>query len=488
MTWAGRFGLCWVAEYATVCTGVGLPHDMGRPVWAVLGCGIRNGVQRSRDAGGRGWFGLCWVAEYATACSAVGLLAGVAGLGCVGLRNTQRCAAIQGAVLKMSLEQRRARLALRHRLAGPAPGPTNAVNSLVAIHSSDPVTVYLSIWARVPGFEVTDLERLLYVERTLVRHWAMRRTLWVVDRTLLPHLISSSTRSIGEKERRRTAKLIEAGGVAESGEAWMKDALPKTLDAISRHEALFTRDLTREIPELADKITFTNQAGRVMGTTGMGSRALVQLGMESKVVRARPAGSWVSGQYSWAEIESWLGRPVEEIPVEKASARIVDEWLRAFGPGTEADLKWWTGWTLRQVRRALTDVGAVEVDLGDDGVGLAHPEDLDDVAEPEPWVALLPSLDSTTMGWKQRHWYIGDHHRTLFDRNGNAGPTVWVDGRVVGGWAQRKDGEIVYELFEDVGREAEAAIEARRLELAGWLGDVIVTPRFRSPHDKALAP
>jgi hypothetical protein len=362
------------------------------------------------------------------------------------------------------------------------------VNSLVALHSSDPVTVYLSVWARVPGFEVPDLERLLYVERSLVRHWAMRRTLWVVDRDLLPHLISSSTRSIGEKERRRTAKLIEGGGVADSGESWMEDALPKTLDAIRRHGEVFTRHLTRDIPELAEKIVFTNQAGRVMGTTGMGSRALVQLGMESKVVRARPAGSWVSGQYSWAEIESWIGGPVEEVSIEEASARIVDEWLRAFGPGTEADLKWWTGWTLQQVRKAVAHVGAVEVDLGDDGVGLTHPEDLDDVAEPGPWVALLPSLDSTTMGWKERDWYIGNHHSTLFDRNGNAGPTIWVDGRVVGGWAQRKDGEIVHELFEDVGMEAEAAIERRCQELEGWLGDVTITPRFRSPHDKALAP
>jgi hypothetical protein len=268
----------------------------------------------------------------------------------------------------------------------------------------------------------------------------------------------------------------------------MQATLPETLDAIRRHGEVFTRNLTREIPALAEKIVFTNQAGRVMGTTGMGSRALVQLGMESRVIRARPAGSWVSGQYSWAEMESWLGSPVEELPVDMAAARIVGEWLRAFGPGTEADLKWWTGWPLRQVRKAVADVGAVEVDLGDDGVGIALPDDLDDVPQPEPWVALLPSLDSTTMGWKSREWYIGEHHHNLFDRNGNAGNTVWVDGRVVGGWAQRKEGAIVYGLLEDVGTAARDAIDARCEELCRWLGDVVVTPRFRSPHNKALAP
>jgi len=388
----------------------------------------------------------------------------------------------------MSRDQRRARLALRHRLSRPASSSDEVANSLVAVHSSDPTTPYLSMWARVPGFAVTDLETCLYEERSLVRHWAMRRTLWVVDRKLLPHLISSSTRPIGEKERRRTAKLIEDGGVADCGEVWMQENLPKTLDAIRRHGEVFTRNLTREIPALAEKIIFTNQAGRVMGTTGMGSRALVQLGMESRVIRARPAGSWVSGQYSWAEMESWLGSPVEELPVDMAAARIVGEWLRAFGPGTEADLKWWTGWPLRQVRKAVADVGAVEVDLGDDGVGIALPDDLDDVPQPEPWVALLPSLDSTTMGWKSREWYIGEHHHNLFDRNGNAGNTVWVDGRVVGGWAQRKEGAIVYGLLEDVGTAARDAIDARCEELCRWLGDVVVTPRFRSPHNKALAP
>ena len=67
---------------------------------------------------------------------------------------------------------------------------------------------------------------------------------------------------------------------------------------------------------------------------------------------------------------------------------------------------------------------------------------------------------TTTMGWKERDWYLGAHGPTLFDRNGNAGPTVWWDGRVVGGWSQRRDGEIVYRLLEDVGSEAERAVAA----------------------------
>lgn len=373
----------------------------------------------------------------------------------------------------------------RHHLAGGAPGADLTTESLVAVHSSDPATVFLSMWARVSGFEVADLERLLYEERSLVRHWAMRRTLWVVRREMLAVVVHSSTQAIGEKERSRTIRLIEAGGIAEDGEAWLEAVIPKTLESIGAHGEVLTRRLSREIPELGDKIVFENKAGRVLGTTGTASRLLVQLGMESRVVRTRPTGSWVSGQYRWAVLEDWLG-PIDPMSRREASAGLIGAWLASYGPGTRTDLEWWTGWPVGQVRQALDEVGAVQVDLGEDGTGYLLPDDLEDEEETAPWVAFLPSLDTTTMGWKQREWYLGEHQTVLFDRNGNAGPTVWVDGEVVGGWAQRSDGRVVYEVFRDVGSEAAGAIESRGEELQEWLGDVIVTPRFRSPHDKSL--
>ena len=71
------------------------------------------------------------------------------------------------------------------------------------------------------------------------------------------------------------------------------------------------------------------------------------------------------------------------------------------------------------------------------------PDDLDPTPDPPPYAALLPGLDPTTMGWQDRGWFLGEHAKALFDTNGNAGPTLWWDGRVVGGWAQRRSGEVV---------------------------------------------
>ncbi len=136
--------------------------------------------------------------------------------------------------------------------------------------------------------------------------------------------------------------------------------------------------------------------------------------------------------------------------------------------------------------RAVQDVPHAEVDL-DAGGGLVLDDDLEPVPAPEPWVALLPALDPTVMGWAGRQWFLGEHGPALFDRSGNAGPTVWWDGRVVGGWAQRGDGAVVFRLLEDVGAEAARAIEAEAERLTGWIGPVRVTPRFRTPLERELS-
>ena len=72
-----------------------------------------------------------------------------------------------------------------------------------------------------------------------------------------------------------------------------------------------------------------------------------------------------------------------------------------------------------------------------------------------------PALDPTAMGWTDRSWYLGPHGPALFDRSGNIGPTIWADGRIVGGWAHRPTGEINYRLLEDVGRDVAAEVEVR---------------------------
>lgn len=280
--------------------------------------------------------------------------------------------------------------------------------------------------------------------------------------------------------------MIEQAGFATDGEAWVANVSQRTLEALRQRGEAVAIELTLDVPELGEKLVFYKKDGSVMGTSGVSTRILFLLALEGKVVRGRPKGTWVSSLYRWAPLEDWMGGPMVEMGRAEAQSALLTRWLRAFGPATEVDMRWWTGWPVTQVRAALRTLDAVEVEIDSD-TGYLLPDDLEPVEPIPPWVALLPSLDPTTMGWKERDWYLGPHYPRLFDRNGNAGPTVWVDGRVVGGWAQRRTGEIVWELLEDVGSAAVCGIERQAGELQDWMGDKAIITRFRSPSDRELA-
>ena len=218
---------------------------------------------------------------------------------------------------------------------------------------------------------------------------------------------------------------------------------------------------------------------------GGSTRILFLLSIEGKVSRARPVGTFASGQYRWAPMETWLERPLPELDHEAASAELLRRWLGTFGPGTMRDIRWWTGWTLGLASKTLDAVGAETVRVGDD-IGYVLPDDLDPVDEPEPWVALLPGLDPTTMGWKERDWYLDPRCADAFDSVGNAGPTIWVDGRVVGAWAQRPDGELLTHYFLDVPRRTRAAVEAEAARLHALVGETRFSVRFPSHVQKRL--
>jgi hypothetical protein len=180
-----------------------------------------------------------------------------------------------------------------------------------------------------------------------------------------------------------------------------------------------------------------------------------------------------------------------------ARTELVRRWLRTYGPGTTNDIAWWAKWTKRQVAGALAELGAVEVTVepapgAPPAPAWVLPDDLDDrldagTADNGPVVSLLPSLDQALMGWKERDWILDGLGPQLFDRNGNAGPIVLVDGAAVGAWAQLDGGRVVTELLLPVGAAARRAIAATAESLTDWFAGVRVTPRFPTPLQTRLA-
>ncbi|MDI2126463.1 winged helix DNA-binding domain-containing protein [Yinghuangia seranimata] len=390
-------------------------------------------------------------------------------------------------VRHIGVAERRARLLSRHLMSGAAAAtsPEAVAGALVALHSTDPASVFLSVAARstVPA---ADVERALYEDRTLVRMSGMRATVFVVPDALAATVQYATTAATAARARKDMLKLGQGDGTLDP--VW----LAEVEESVVRHLAGLPEATGAELSALEPRLreTLVYAVGTKWETPqAAGMRVLRNLAMDGRIARGRPKGGWTSSQYRWSS-----ATPHPEVAPVTARTDLLRAWLAAFGPGTEADLKWWTGWTLTQVRAALAALGAVTVTVdggtGAKETGYVLPEDVDPVparAGESERAVLLPALDPTPMGWQQRAWYLDEPHRApLFDRSGNIGPSVWWQGRIVGGWAQRADGAVVWRLFEDVGGAAEKAAAAEAARLEEWIGPVRVTPRFRTPIDKEL--
>ena len=391
----------------------------------------------------------------------------------------------------VTTEERRARLGRRHTLATSGGKLETVVDDLVVLHATDPATIFLSLSARVHGISVADVEDALYERRSMARTLAMRRTLYVATTTLIGQVERSSAVGVGATERKRLEQYL-ADSAISSPDRWLAAAFAEVATTLQGTNGLAARAITAAVPVLGTKITM-GAGTKHEASVGATSRVLGLMAVEGEIVRGRPNGDWTGRQYVWHRRDDWWPGDAYrqgDVSEEEASASLLRHWLARFGPATVDDMKWWTGWTMTKTRAVLRAIDTAEVVLDGtlaDTVGHVLADDLDPVTAGPPWARLLPALDPTAMGWKHRDWYLGPHKHELFDRNGNIGPTVWVDGRIVGGWSQAPDGEVLVELLEPVGADHRAIIEADCQRVADFVGDTVVRPSFPTPLQKRLS-
>ncbi len=394
-------------------------------------------------------------------------------------------------MLTFGVAERRHRLVRRHHLAPDAPAEDveAAVAGMLALHATDPATVYMSVLARCPDATLQGTTAALYDTRELVRMIAMRRTMFVVPSALVPVLHSAACVPIAHRLRRQLVKDLRTGPtdppLGPDVAGWLADVEDSTERALAARGEATASQLAADEPRLRTaQLPTTDKRWDIR--RNVTTRVLTLMGAEGRIVRGRPRGPWTSRHHTWEPATRWWPAGIPVVPETDARATLARRWLEVFGPATVADLQWWTGWSLGTTRKALADVDTVDVDLGGvPGVVLA-----DDVATVEPAVpsaVLLPALDPTPMGWQQREWFLGPHRGALFDRFGNVGPTVWWDGRVVGGWAVHPSGEIVWRLLEDAGVEAASGVEAAAEGLTKRLDGAVVVPSFRTPLERELS-
>lgn len=367
--------------------------------------------------------------------------------------------------------ERRARLATRHALVPglEAGSPEDVTQALTALHSTEPATPYLSCWARMKTVGTEDVDRALYGERTLVKQLAMRRTLFVFPRDLLPSVWPSASARVATTEQAKLTKdALKAGLPAD----WLDLARAEIRTALANApEGLTAAQIREAVPRVDVKLD---------GLAG-GPRVLTQLGAAAEIVRGTNTGRWATSRPRWTLTANWLTDVTHWESTGDGYRELVRRWLHSFGPGTEGDLVWWLGSTKTVVRKALSELEAVEVRLEDGSSAWLAPDDVDEVGDPGDWVRLLPVLDPTVMGWQGRDFYLGPHKARLFDTRGNVGTSAWANGRMVGCWVQDEAERVEIRLVEDVSSRVRKALDAEAARLTEWLDGLRIGTVYRSP-------
>jgi hypothetical protein len=375
---------------------------------------------------------------------------------------------------------------------------------IVALHATAATGPYLSLWVRGSDFQRQGLEDALYERRELARVHCMRMTVHMVPSDEVPFFLHAYVERHVQAGFRGWERLLVQAGLCQEGEAeaFLKQLHRRVLDVLTEKGPSTARQISQAVPELKAKIR--HDVGRPYeGAFGIGSRLMLTMSVLGLLVRARPRGTWRSNLYEYAALSDWLPDvDRESVTPQEARTWLVRRYLAAFGPTTIDDIQWWTGFSKGETEEALGALKPAAVEVAIEGLGdeyLMLAEDtqrLRDFPPPDlPYVFLLPGLDPYIMGYRDRHRFLAPKHRAkVFDRAGNAVPTVWVNGRVVGAWGQRRacgeprrtNGNVIYGLFESVDEEERALLEDEAQRLEGFLDGEFLPPRTHIPFTRAL--
>jgi hypothetical protein len=391
----------------------------------------------------------------------------------------------------ITVQQRRRAMVRRHHLAGDARNPEAATQAVVALHATDPASVYLSVLARSAASTLSDVADAMYARRSLVRWMAMRRTLFVFAREDIALVQAAVSSPLAEALRRALiSRLLRNGSeppIDGDISRWIADLEDRVERALARRGSASGAQLASDEPALTTLILARASSDRPQNVTTF---LLTLMSADGRIVRGATTGAWTSRHHRWEPISRWWAQGLPSIDPAQARQDLARRWLERFGPAKIDDLQWWTGWNKTTTRRALANLAIEEVDLhGQPGIILpSSGEDDDFFADAvSPTATLLPALDPTPMGWKVRDWFLGIDPGHIYDRAGNIGPTLWWDGEIIGSWAITPAGKIMTKVITDRGAEAHTAIDRAATQLHARLGGTVVTPAVRTPLEHALA-
>ena len=325
---------------------------------------------------------------------------------------------------------------------------------------------WLGVRGRSRGIQMTDLDRALNQQRSIVRTWLMRGTLHVVAAEDLRWLLQLLGPVFVRAGATRHAQLGLHDALKSRGVAAIRRILTNA-GPLTRHE-LLDRLRSQDI-ELDPK---TQAPIHLIGLAAL--QGILCLG---------PARE--GGESTYVLLDDWVP-PAPARSRESALAELARRYFAAYGPATAEDLAAWSGIPMTEARSAVIGArsGLSEVMI-QGRPGLALKKGLSPVSMPaKTEVRLLPTLDSYLLGYRRRDLAVPLPLQRRLQRGGGwLHPAVVVDGRAVAAWSLDRAGRnarITIEPFEALSRAIRTGIDTEGRDISRFLGFAI-TIRIGKP-------
>jgi hypothetical protein len=356
------------------------------------------------------------------------------------------------------------------------------VSGIGGLHATSPTTPYLSLFARAMSVAKEDLDEELYVKRNLGKIRCMRRTVYVLTKAMIP-IAYSATRRMAEPASERYAEYL---GVTKE----QYEEAAKTILEILKGRGMTTKEIKKTLQ------------------TELNISAIVNLMCDQGLlIRGVPQTGWKSNTHTYYSLREYFP-DIDLNGVDEAKARrlLVRQYLVSFGPVTENDAAWWTGFAKGEIRQILESLRGQIAQVEISGMVGRYVTLSLDVSSLElvklsgkHVVNLLPSLDPYLMGYKERERYIDlEHYDKVFDRSDNATSTILLDGRVIGVWdsAEAPDPLVKLHLFKEVDRSVLSETYSKAQEIGKFManGEVQIkecdsmVPLTRRPAGAVMSP
>ncbi len=328
------------------------------------------------------------------------------------------------------------------------------VKDISGLYAASPTTPYLSLLARTPQFRREQLDQELYARRTLGRIRCMRKAIYILPLDLLV-AAHWATRSLNAEASRR---YLEYRGVPRSIHEQMSRQI---LDLLKGRE-LTASDIRHALRTSLDVPAMLN----FMCDQGL----LIRSGLD----KGGP-----DPNYCYALFSDYFPKVrLEPMGEREATMHIVRQYLRSFGPATEADIAQWLGLGPVSTRIALQhmhgEVIRVQIANRADRFLMLNTEAALCCQEPplpQPVVSLLPTHDPYLLGYQARTRYVETRYADrVFDQTGNVTSTILLNGRVIGVWDLIAEAsQVKLFLFATVDDEARAAIETAAQQIGRFM-------------------